>query len=89
MTEAELKTILQTKEGGPTLIMGEGMKDVAFWPLSLEITDKTYNLSGIWYSNVFEDLMGDAFGNPLRETIKIKKEDLAKWSEKPAKTELT
>lgn len=84
MTEAELLKILDPQNNdGPTLIMGDKMKDVAFFPLSITITATHYELGGIWYSNVMGDLMADGFGNPAREVIKIKKEDLAKWNVKP------
>jgi hypothetical protein len=79
MTEEELKEALEPQN--LTLIMADEMKDVAFWPLSLTITDKHYELNGIWYSNLLGDLMGDTFGQPLREVIKIKKEDLKKWKQ--------
>lgn len=81
MTEEELKKILNP-HSEPTLIMASEMKDVAFWPLSIAVTDTHYELNGLWYSNVLADVLGNINGEPLRETIKILKKDLSKWTEK-------
>lgn len=83
MTEDELKNIL-SPSNEPSLIMAEQMKDIAFWPLGINITDTHYELSGIWYSNVAEGFMGNG-KEPLRETIKIKKEDLENWKKRKRK----
>lgn len=77
MTEEELKKSINSDSF--LLIMGPVMKDVAFWPIAIEITPTHYELNGIWYSNVFKDLIGAGGGNPARETIKIKREDLSGW----------
>jgi hypothetical protein len=79
MTEEELRQSTSPKSGF-VVIMGPNMKDVAFWPLSIQITPTHYELNGIWYSNVLQDLMSAGGNKPARETIKIKKEDLAGWT---------
>lgn len=81
MTEEELKTIL-SPEGEPSLIMGDKMKDIAFWPLSIQTTETHYELNGIWYSNVLKGFLSGNGVNPIRETIKIKREDLVKWKKR-------
>lgn len=77
MTEQELFNV--SSNDSLKLIMGPIMKDVAFWPISIKVTETHYELNGIWYSNVVEDLISIGSGQPARETIKIKKEDLQGW----------
>lgn len=82
MTETELLETIKTNASA--LLKHNNMRDVAFYPTSLEVTPDSYKLFGMWYSEIFDDLMGDVFGNPLRETITIKKDDLASWTVKTA-----
>jgi hypothetical protein len=77
MTETELLMVLGNKDC--PLIQHQNMKDVAFFPMTIELGKEEHSLFGYWYSNVLEDIMGDSFGNPLREIITIKKKDLELW----------
>lgn len=63
------------------LIQHENMKDVAFWPLSFELDNNVYNITGIWYNTLIKELIAVGPSTPARETIKIKEEDLEKWNQ--------
>lgn len=74
MTEQELKDVFNE----PHLIAHENMKDVAFYPIGIEIQKEVYKLNGMWYSKTLQGLFGHK-GEAAREIISIKKEDLSKW----------
>lgn len=61
------------------LLKHDNNRDVAFWPLAIQKGDTLTELGGIWYSLVMGDVMGNGFGEPLREAIKIKDADLPGW----------
>jgi hypothetical protein len=61
------------------LIQHENMKDTAFWPLSFELGDDIYKITGIWYNTINNELICAQPGNLTREVINIKKEELEKW----------
>ena len=80
MTENELFESLLGNTGEDTIgIVHQNMKDVAFVPTRVTLAGDDYEVYGMWYSQVFDDLMINAFGHPLHELIKIRKEDLPLW----------
>jgi len=78
MTKNELIQLLNSP-ADLILIQHENMKDVAFWPLSVDSDKDFYKIAGIWYNMVIKQLIGNGKGDAARETINIKKEDLEKW----------
>lgn len=74
MTEQELRDVFDE----PGLIAHENMKDVAFYPIGIEIQKDVYKLNGMWYSKTLQGLFGYK-GDAAREIITVKKEDLQKW----------
>lgn len=79
MTEEELQQALSPMEE-ISLIAHKNMKDVAFWPLSVEFAKDHYSLNGIWYNTTYGHVIATSAQSPARETIKIKKTDLPLWS---------
>lgn len=75
MTEQELKDVFQE----PDLIAHENMKDVAFYPIGIEILKDVYKVNGLWYCYTIDGFLSGNGVDPAREIISIKKEDLAKW----------
>jgi hypothetical protein len=74
MTEQELRDVFDE----PNLIAHENMRDVAFYPIGIEIQKDVYKLNGIWYSKTLQGLFSYR-SEAAREIITVKKEDLQKW----------
>lgn len=75
MNEQELKQVFDN----PSLIAHDNMKDVAFYPLSIEITKTAYKLTGLWYNKHLKGFIAKGSGEAIREEVNIKKEDLKAW----------
>lgn len=76
MTEHELNATFNIT---PTLIKHVLMRDVAFYPIGLDIETDVYRVDGIWYHIGLKGLMAHGLGF-ARQIISLKKEDLVHWS---------